>query len=50
MSHIKIVFIQYSRYISQLAGSKQWYRDISGSAIYHASVLSQNQAPFSSVL
>ena len=36
--------------ISRLVGSKHWYRDISGSAIYRASVMSHNQAPFSSAL
>ena len=30
----------YSRYIT-VGGSKQWYRDISGSAIYRATVMSQ---------
>ena len=36
--------------ISWLVGSKQWYRDISESAIYRATVMSPNQAPFTSAL
>ena len=36
--------------ISRLGGSKQWYRDISESAIYRATVMSPNQAPFTSAL
>ena len=42
--------IQCKPDILRLVGSKQWYRDISGSTIYRASVMSQNQAPFSSAL
>ena len=36
--------------ISRLVGSKQWYRDISESAIYRATVMSPNQAPFTNAL
>ena len=42
--------VQCTLDISQLVGSKQWYRDISESAIYRATVMSQNQTPFSSML
>ena len=42
--------IQCTLDISRLVGSKQWYHDISGSAINRASVMSQNQAPFSGAL
>ena len=45
-----ITVIQCKPDISRLVGSKHWYRDISGSAIYRASVMSHNQAPFSSAL
>ena len=34
--------------ISWLVGSKQWYHNISESAIYQATVMSPNQAPFTS--
>ena len=44
------ITVQCTPDISWLVGSKQWYRDISGSAIYRATVLSQNQAPFSHAL
>ena len=36
--------------ISRLVGSKQWYRDISESVIYRATVMNPNQAPFTSAL
>ena len=42
--------IQCKPDISRLVGSKQWYRDISESAIYRATVMSPNQAPFTSAL
>ena len=48
--YIYIYIYSVSPNISQLVGSKQWYCDISGSAIYRAFVMSQNQAPFSSAL
>ena len=44
------LMVQCKPDISRLVGSKQWYRDISGSVIYRATVMSQNQAPFSGAL
>ena len=44
------VIVQCTLDIWWFVGSKQWYRDISGSAIYRATVMSQNRAPFSSAL
>ena len=37
--------IQSTLDISRFVGSKEWYRDISGSAIYPAAVMSQNFTP-----
>ena len=34
--------VQCTLHISRLVGPKHWYRDLSGSAIYQASVMSQN--------
>ena len=42
--------IQCKPDISRLVGSMERYRDISESAIYRATVMSQNQTPFSSAL
>ena len=44
------VFIQCKRDIPRLVGSKQWCCDISESATYRATVMSPNQAPFTSAL
>ena len=52
MTRLLIVkpLIQCKPDISRLVGSKQWYRDISESAIYRATVMSPNQAPFTRVV
>ena len=50
MSIANALEIQCTLDISQLVGSKQWYRDISESTIYPTTDMSQNQAPFTSAL
>ena len=50
MSIANALEIQCTLDISRFVGSKQWYRDISESAIYLTTDMSQNQAPFTSAL
>ena len=47
---IYYMVVQCTLDISRLLGSKQWYHDISGSAIYRPTVMGQNQDPFFSTL